>query len=145
MVRRALLLASAAFALALGLGGCGDGDGGEAGQGGAGQGGAEQAAAGPDGVAEGEGTPLAITAGDIYLEPDEATVPAGPITVTYTNEGQLRHTLLVDGAAPGFYLDVPERGATATGTMQLRPGTYVLYCDIAGHRAAGMEGTLTVE
>ncbi len=27
---------------------------------------------------------------------------------------------------------------------QLPAGTYTIYCDITGHRAAGMEATLTV-
>jgi uncharacterized cupredoxin-like copper-binding protein len=36
------------------------------------------------------------------------------------------------------------RGATDSATLNLNPGSYVFYCSIDGHRARGMEGTLTV-
>jgi uncharacterized cupredoxin-like copper-binding protein len=29
-------------------------------------------------------------------------------------------------------------------SLTLKPGTYTFYCPVAGHRAAGMEGTLEV-
>ena len=36
-------------------------------------------------------------------------------------------------------------GDTETLTLNLPAGTYTFYCNVPGHRAAGMEGTLTVE
>jgi uncharacterized cupredoxin-like copper-binding protein len=29
-------------------------------------------------------------------------------------------------------------------TLKLKPGRYVFYCSVPGHRQAGMEGTLNV-
>ena len=64
---------------------------------------------------------------------------AGCIEFTYVNEGNVAHTLLVEGKP--FELAI---GTTDVGTLALDPGTYTLYCDVAGHRAAGMEAELTV-
>jgi plastocyanin len=91
----------------------------------------------------GPGTPVTIKAGDLFLEPPETTVPPGPITFTYVDEGAQAHTLLIDGVG-GFKLDVSSKGDTATGNVALTPGRYTLYCDVPGHRAAGMESTLIV-
>jgi plastocyanin len=43
------------------------------------------------------------------------------------------------GATPTF------QGESKTLSLTLKPGTYKFYCTVPGHRAAGMEGTLTVQ
>ncbi len=89
----------------------------------------------------GPGTPVTIKAGDLFLEPREAAVPAGAVTITYVNEGAQVHTLLIDGIG-GFKLEVPGKGDADTGNVELQPGRYTLFCDVPGHRNLGMEGTL---
>jgi len=55
------------------------------------------------------------------------------------------HTLVFDhGKEPGFQLEVSGDGSTDAKKIDLEPGKYTFYCDILGHRAQGMEGTLTV-
>jgi plastocyanin len=109
----------------------GSGGGGAGGGGGGGGGGAAA------------GTPLNIEGVDIRFNPREATAPAGPVTITLTNAGAIQHNLVVQEDPSFQKLDVAP-GQTATGTLQAKPGTYTLYCDIPGHRPAGMETKLTV-
>jgi plastocyanin len=92
----------------------------------------------------GPGTPVTIKAGDLYLEPPETTVPPGPITFTFVDEGAQAHTLVIEGIA-GFKLEVASKGDSDTGNVALEPGRYTLYCDVPGHRDAGMVSTLVVQ
>jgi plastocyanin len=77
---------------------------------------------------------------ELRFDAESYDAGAGCIEVTYDNEGTVAHTLLVDGVS-GFKLAV---GDTDTGTIELDAGEYTLYCDVAGHQAAGMDATLTV-
>lgn len=92
----------------------------------------------------GPGTPVTIKAGDLFLAPPEVTVPPGAVTFTYVNEGAQAHTLLIEGVV-GFKLEVAKKGDTDSGNVALEPGRYALYCDVPGHRAAGMESTLVAQ
>jgi uncharacterized cupredoxin-like copper-binding protein len=89
------------------------------------------------------GSSLEVKAGDLLLAPKQASVPAGAIRITYRNAGNLEHTLVVDGQ-PRFNRLMVAPGEEQTQTLHVPPGTYTLYCDVPGHRAAGMEMTLTV-
>jgi len=91
----------------------------------------------------GTGPSLEVKAGDLFLAPKQAEVPAGPVRITYRNTGSIEHTLVADGL-PQFKKLVVEPGQEKTEVLDVGPGTYTLYCDIPGHRAAGMELTLTV-
>ena len=44
----------------------------------------------------------------------------------------------------GRKLSVPGNGAKDTATFDLQAGTYTYFCDIAGHRGAGMEGNASI-
>lgn len=76
----------------------------------------------------------------LTFDSDAYRANAGCIEIRYRNGGKVGHTLLVKGQA-GFKLAI---GDQDTGTIKLPAGTYTLYCDIAGHEAAGMTATLTV-
>lgn len=123
-------------------GGAGEGGAEGTGEGGAegtGEGGAEGAAGGGSG-----GGTVAVDAGPgLVFSPSELTAPAGQVTIEFTNADPLPHTLLFDGAAPGLKLSVSAEGDTDSGEAELTPGTYTFYCDVPGHRQAGMEGTFT--
>lgn len=69
-------------------------------------------------------------------------VPGGINLIKYVGKGGT-HTLVFDGAFPGFELAVPT-GKNAAKADLVAGKTYTIYCTISGHRAAGMEATVTV-
>lgn len=90
-----------------------------------------------------KGPEVTITPFDIGFRVKQLTAPAGKVQVNYADEGA-RHTLVIDNV-PGIRLEVGKPGDKASGVVDLKPGAYTFYCDVPGHRAAGMEGTLTVK
>jgi plastocyanin len=90
------------------------------------------------------GTPVKIDAADLSFSPKEVTAPAGPVSITLNNTGKIQHTLVVEDD-PTFKKLVADPGQTPSGTLNAKAGTtYTLYCDIPGHRAAGMESKLKI-
>ncbi|HKN50107.1 MAG TPA: cupredoxin domain-containing protein [Actinomycetota bacterium] len=133
-------IAALGIAAALALGACGGGGGGGATARPAPTAAtADPATANPAATA----TALSIEAHEFSLSPSDLHAAAGSVAIHYTNAGAIQHTLVIDGVA-GFKLDVPKAGDVDTATVKLEPGTYTLYCDIPGHRQAGMEDHLTV-
>jgi len=98
-------------------------------------------AAGSGGAAA--GGPVDVEAGDLFFKPKEFTAAAGAVPIKLTNKGALQHNLVVLEDPSFKKIDLPP-GASGNGTLNAKPGTYTLYCDIPGHRPAGMEAKLTV-
>jgi plastocyanin len=119
-----LLLAAAAVALPLSACG-GDDDGG----------GSDV----PEGAVEVVGTDA------LAFEPDTISAPAGEVSLALVNDGSIPHTLVVEGFEDDLKLSIAGSDDVDSGSLTLEAGEYTYYCDVAGHRGAGMEGTLTVE
>ena len=138
IITKPATVAALGIAAALALGACGGGGGGGAT--------AEPAPTAATPAATdpaATGTALSIEAHEFSLSPSDLHAAAGNVAIQYTNAGAIQHTLVIDGVA-GFKLDVAKAGDVDTATVTLEPGTYTLYCDIPGHRQAGMEDHLTV-
>jgi plastocyanin len=86
---------------------------------------------------------VAVVARDLSLDAKAYDADAGEVTISYKNDGAVEHTLMIDGV-DDFKLDVPSHGDVDEASVALDPGQYTIYCDIPGHRAAGMEATLQV-
>ncbi len=74
------------------------------------------------------------------------SVSAGPQHFTIANGGKQNHSLVIEGNGVSAKLpDNITRGDTTTLDVDLKPGTYTVWCPVDGHRAKGMQTTLTVK
>lgn len=106
-------------------------------------GGSSKKAAPSTGVS-GTSSAITATAIDIGWKQKQLSARAGHIEVTLVNDGQIPHAFVIEGLEKDLLLEVDAHGATRSGTINIRPGTYTFYCNVPGHRQAKMEGTLTV-
>ena len=89
------------------------------------------------------GNALHVVAEDIGFEHDSFEATAGTVRIHYQNEGRIAHTFVLEGI-DGFKLEVAGKDDTAEGSVTLEPGTYIVYCDVPGHREVGMEAELRI-
>ncbi len=95
--------------------------------------------------------------GDYTVEPSMTSVPAGNVTFNATNAGQVPHELMIErmpikmdapnqpneDAAQGMIDDMGP-GESGSMTLNLKPGTYMLFCNVPGHYAMGQHTTFKV-
>ena len=92
-----------------------------------------------------KGGKLTIPAvGGTSFEFTKATAPAGSITFDMPNKSPLQHNIALKGVS-GAAGKIVGQGQTSTFTTTLKAGTYTYICEVPGHEAAGMKGTLTVK
>jgi uncharacterized cupredoxin-like copper-binding protein len=78
------------------------------------------------------------------FKPNAVTIPANtPVTLTLKNTGTTIHNFNIDQ----LNVQSPDinPGQSVTVTINAPAGTYQFYCNIPGHKEAGMVGTLTVQ
>lgn len=98
-----------------------------------------------EGAAGGEdegGGPAVFIAVDIAYEQAPPEVAAGTVEMLLENQGTIEHNVVIEELDDEVVVEAAG-GESDSGSVDLEPGTYTYYCDIAGHRAAGMEGQLT--
>lgn len=96
-------------------------------------------------------TQVTLTMVDIAFQPTEFTIPANTdVTVTLTNSGASAHNFSVtDRKNEGktnlnISVDV-DPGQTGTTTINAPAGDYYFFCNVPGHEATGMYGTMHVQ
>lgn len=120
-----------ALAGALALAGCGDDE--------------ETTASTTASEESGGGGSLQVSETEYALDPADTTVPAGPVSIEVTNDGEIPHNLELEGNSVEEELEADlDAGESGTLEVDLEPGTYEWYCPIANHRELGMEGKITV-
>jgi len=91
----------------------------------------------------GAATAIKVEAGDIFFSEKELSIPADTdVEITVSNVGVAQHDFVVENTE--FKTPMLNGGASETITVNLPAGDYTYFCSVPGHRAAGMEGTLTV-
>jgi plastocyanin len=132
MMRRTFVALAAAVVV---LAGCGGDD-------------ESSATATPTATQAAGGEELALAApenGSLKFDKSTLSASAGTVTIKFDNPSQVPHAVAIEGNG------VQESGETVTEsdapplTVDLKAGEYTYYCPVDGHRAAGMEGTLTVK
>jgi plastocyanin len=84
--------------------------------------------------------------GQLKYEQSTLTANAGKVSIDMTNMSPLMHNVTVESSSHAILGATPTfNGGSKTLTLNLKPGTYKFFCSVPGHRAAGMEGTLTVK
>ncbi|MBI2323762.1 MAG: cupredoxin domain-containing protein [Chloroflexi bacterium] len=85
----------------------------------------------------------AITLSEFKYAPGDLQVKAGqPVKLTVKNAGTVEHDFTIDAA--GLKVHVNAGQSAERQIKALEPGTYEIYCSIAGHKEAGMKGKLVV-
>jgi plastocyanin len=102
--------------------------------------------AAPGATSTGQTLRLAASTEGLKYDATSLTAKAGDVSIAFTNNASFAHNVTVAsssgavvGATPTF------SGGSKTLSLKLKAGTYKFYCSVPGHRAAGMEGTLTVQ
>jgi len=113
-------------------------------------------------AAPGAGKPAVESAGKLAIDANPegqlaytsatASGTAGPVTITMANVSGVSHNIAIEpgtggATAKGTPLAASSfisKGATSI-SVTLKPGSYTFFCQVPGHRAAGMYGTLTVK
>src|SRR3954449_13229544 len=90
--------------------------------------------------------PTSVQAGEteFKITLPKSTLAAGSYAFDVANDGKIDHNLVVHGNGVDEQTPTIPPGDSATLKVDLKPGTYDVYCSIPGHKQAGMDLKLTV-
>ena len=69
---------------------------------------------------------------------------AGTYNFVVKNDGKIQHDIVVSGYGVNEKTSLLNPGQSETLKVDLKPGTYDVYCSVPGHKQAGMDLKLTV-
>lgn len=80
--------------------------------------------------------------GQLAYAATKATAEPGPVTIEMPNESGTQHDIAIAGLGKS---DIVTSGKASFKATLDAGKTYTYFCSVPGHRAAGMQGTLTVK
>jgi hypothetical protein len=89
-----------------------------------------------------------VQAREFFFTLSRPLVSSGSVKVELVNSGEDPHDLHLrreDGTGAQFAFGSTPSQGRQTLTLDLAPGYYYLWCDIAGHESAGMHARLNVQ
>jgi plastocyanin len=92
----------------------------------------------------GQTVKLSADVSALKFDKTKLTAKAGKVTLSMANPSGIPHAIAVEGNGVDVDGKTVTKGGTSTATADLKAGTYEFYCPVDGHKAAGMEGKLTV-
>ena len=94
----------------------------------------------------------ASPSGQLAYLTNKASATAGALTIEMPNTSGVTHNIAIEPGTGGASGSGAVLGAspfvgkgTATVSLSLKPGAYTFFCQVPGHRQAGMFGTLTIK
>jgi uncharacterized cupredoxin-like copper-binding protein len=112
---------------------------------------------------------LTIKMGDFFFDPKDATSAAGTVEITAPNEGSVEHELVLfrsdadpaklplaggevdeaaleaEGGVNVGEIEEVAAGESKSGSFELTPGKYVMFCNLPAHYEQGMYGSVTAD
>ena len=103
-----------------------------------------QAGGGKPAVAENGELEIPATA-QLAYETEQAEAEAGSLTIRSPNPSGTPHNIALEGEGVREIGEVVTDGGVSEIKADVKPGDYVFYCSVPGHREGGMVGSLTVK
>ena len=73
------------------------------------------------------------------------SVPAGRVAFNVENGGKEKHAFEIEGNGVHAETPVITSGSSTSLDVDLKPGTYTVYCPVDGHKDKGMKTSLVVK
>jgi uncharacterized cupredoxin-like copper-binding protein len=89
-------------------------------------------------------TSVKVSEVEFKINLPKTTIPAGSYVFEVSNDGHIDHDLVIEGNGIKAKTPTIKAGESATLKVDLKPGTYDVYCSVPGHKEAGMDVKLTV-
>lgn len=91
-----------------------------------------------------ESSNVTATETEFKIALPSSSITAGSYSFDVKNDGKIEHDFVIKGNGVDEKTPTIGAGESATLKVDLKPGTYDVYCSIPGHKQAGMDLKLTV-